>query len=563
MVDIAPQYVTLDRLFHSRLFRIPQYQRTYSWSGNQRRDLFDDIKRVREHGDDRSHFMATVVGLRREKQTIVTTEHQIVEIVDGQQRITTLVILLNAIRIAADEHNTIEARVKQEIHDLLIKDDHATLFLLQTNHDTSDYFANYIRTGEHPSSDKAQTIADREILSAMTECEQFVHEWRNQGQSLVDLVGLLKNRLTFIVHEINDESLVYTVFEVLNSRGLEVTWFDRLKSMLMSIIFESNTGNKLELIDEIHQLWTDIYRCVGLRLGLSTESLRFAATLHNPDRLSRPLGERDAALLLRAQSIAGPAQVIATTRWIKDVTEAVDKLHGNRRINAVTNIAQARMAATAIYLRKDLTDRQRSSILAEWEKVTFRIYGIFAKDARWFVGDYVRLAWDIVNGDLTAQDIVDRISTIGSGFSIEEGLKLLQDADCYSNWTEELRYLLRRYEEHLAQETGHQLNDVEWQKIWISNVSSSIEHIKPQSFYGLEGYRQRWGNVHRLGNLTLLPPGLNSELQDKDPADKANAYETVGLLIARSAAILMKPWTYQKVRQREKDMLEWVKQEWG
>jgi hypothetical protein len=129
---------------------------------------------------------------------------------------------------------------------------------------------------------------------------------------------------------------VYTVFEVLNSRGLDVSWFDRLKSTLMAIVFECNTGNKGELMNEVHQLWTDIYRCVGLRLGLSTESLRFAATLRTPHPHSRPLGEEEAVELLQDQSKDEPAKVIETTRWLKDVTEAVDRLLADRRRNAVT-----------------------------------------------------------------------------------------------------------------------------------------------------------------------------------------------------------------------------------
>ena len=210
----------------------------------------------------------------------------------------------------------------------------------------------------------------------MEECEQFVDSWQDAGISLVKLVTLLKNRLTFILHEISDESLVYTVFEVLNSRGLDVSWFDRLKSMLMAIVFESST-NSSEIIDTVHSLWTQIYDCVGLRLGLSTESLRFAATLRNPVCPSRPLGEEDAALLLHSQSKGGPKQVIETTRWLKDVTVAVDRLAANRRRDAVTSIAQARMVATAVHLRQDFTDHERARILRRWEKVTFRIYGMY------------------------------------------------------------------------------------------------------------------------------------------------------------------------------------------
>jgi len=239
MIDIQPQHVTLDSLFYGRLFRIPQYQRTYSWQRRQRQDLFQDIRRIWVAGKERSHFMATIVGLRREKRTIMTKEHQVIEVVDGQQRITTLILLLKAIAKAIDRSESVGENVGRELDATLVKDDKATLLLLQTNHDISHYFADYLRTGNHPPSESADTLADRELLLAMADCERFVATWRGAGNALEDLVSLLKNRLTFVFHEIGDEALVYTVFEVLNSRGLDVSWFDRLKSVLMAIVFET------------------------------------------------------------------------------------------------------------------------------------------------------------------------------------------------------------------------------------------------------------------------------------------------------------------------------------
>ena len=83
-MEIHPQYLTLGKLLSGRLFRIPQYQRAYSWHSKQRKDLFSDISIVAEGGSDASHFMATIVGLRRERRTIFTDDHQVVEIVgDG------------------------------------------------------------------------------------------------------------------------------------------------------------------------------------------------------------------------------------------------------------------------------------------------------------------------------------------------------------------------------------------------------------------------------------------------------------------------------------------------
>ena len=563
MIDIQPQHVTLDQLLYGRLFRIPQYQRTYSWHRKQRQDLFDDILRTWVAGKERSHFMATVVGLRREKRTIMTKEHQVTEVVDGQQRITTLVLLLKAIAKVLDRSEPGGQRIGQELDETLVKPDRASLLLLQTNHDSSHYFADYLRTGNHPSSESAESLADRELLLAIEACEKFVVDWKGDGNSLEDLVSLLKNRLTFVFHEIGDEAIVYTVFEVLNSRGLAVSWFDRLKSMLMAIVFEAETGNKSEIIDEVHQLWTDIYGCVGLRLGLSTESLRFAATLRLPYLPNRPLSEEDATELLRKQSKDGPDKVIETTKWLKAVTEAVDQLRADRRRNAVTEIAQARLVATAVNLRQDLAEDEKTDILRRWESVTFRIYGMLGKDARTAVGDYVRLAWRIVRQKLSAAAILEKLSGIGAGFPIAEAVKNLEETNCYEGWQEELRYFFYRYEEHLARKAGQNFNNEQWNRIWQSSAADSIEHIRPQSWWASAGLEPNPDEVHRLGNLLILPPRLNSKLGAKSPAEKADDYRKTGLLIAQEVVDALSDWSFDHIEDREESLLAWAKHEWA
>ena len=59
-------------------------------------------------------------------------------------------------------------------------------------------------------------------------------------------------------------------------------------------------------------------------------------------------------------------------------------------MNAVTGMAQARLVATAVHLRTDLSAEDKTKVLRQWENVSFRIFGMFGKDARTAVGDYVR-----------------------------------------------------------------------------------------------------------------------------------------------------------------------------
>ena len=118
------------------------------------------------------------------------------------------------------------------------------------------------------------------------------------------------------------------------------------------------------------------------------------------------------------------------------------------------------------------------------------------------------------------------IGDIGSGYPIDEAVEALRGVNCYEGWEDELRYMMFRYEEHLAREQKLNFSNEQWEKIWMVSASDSIEHIWPQS-------RAPDKHRHRLGNLVMLPPGLNSKLRADRPKDKLVAYRQTGLLNRR------------------------------
>jgi hypothetical protein len=559
-MQIQPQFQTVGYLLTGRLFHIPEYQRAYSWQTRQREDLFEDIKKVHSSGNDSTHFMATIVGLRRNKRSIAADEFIEIEVVDGQQRLTTITILLKAISKAL---RTVDGNRAKEIDSLLVKGDELSLLLLQTNHDLSHIFTDYIREGTVPSQNPQYT-SDRNLVNAIQECEEFVKTWtKTAGRTLIDLFGTIKNRLSVILHEIEDEGLVYTVFEVLNSRGLDVTWFDKLKSLLMAIVFEyGDEGSKKETVKELHKLWTEIYKTIGLRQNLNPETVRFAGTLQVSKSPNRPLAEEDAVNVLTEACAKSAKNVVKCTKWLLSVTQAEDRLLGNHRLDAVSKIVQARLVAIAVLLRK-FPDEEERQILKCWENVTFRIFGLAGKDARQKVGDYVRLAWSITNENLASQEIVDALKKIGQDFQIKEVIQELDGKDCYQGWTEQLRYFLFRYEEYLAEIAGQSVNESQWSKIWADEPSKSVEHIWPRS-RGSEDPATKAIFVHRLGNLMMLPPGVNSKLQDEKPKDKAVTYDSCGLLQAIEVAKLAKKdkWDRAAVEKRERKLIKWATEEW-
>ena len=586
MFNVQPKCLKFADLLEKRLFHIPRYQRAYSWRGTERQDMFQDIRKLKDKPGT-SHFMATVVGLGRDKVEIGTDEYGVIDIVDGQQRLTTLVILLKVIaeKLASllkdantdvitlppsaffprprdmndvDEDVTIQKadleRELRELQELLVKPDKLSLVLLQTNHDQSHYFVNFLREGTYPKVSDAKTLADRELLRAMNECKHFVQRWGNP----IELLSLLKNHLWFILHEISDVETVYTVFEVLNDRGLEVSWLAKLKSRLMEVVAESGQGNRAQHIKELHRIWGDFYETVGLREGIDTEALRFASTLRCQYSVSKVFNEEDAVGRLMNEVDASVARTIEISNWLLKVVNAVNRLQAEMR-QPVTKIRHARLLAVSIILR-GFPDEEERKLLDQWEKTSFRIFGLCRKDARTGVGDFVRLASEIQrNLDLSSYDISEKIRQIGADYTIDEVRDLLWNTDCYTEWKEELRYLLYRYEEHLAEQRGQMFDNEQWNRIWQESATNSIEHIFPQS----KGTQYLWQGgifVHRLGNLLLLPPRLNSQLRDKDPQAKADDYQQTGLLSAAVVANMIKEygWGEDEIECREDEIIHWI-----
>src|SRR5206468_10011591 len=134
------------------------------------------------------------------------TEYHVFEVVDGQQRITTLIILLRAVakKLTAGDD-------KKEVEELLVKRD-GNLLLLQTNNANQTLFNEYLRTGKIPGTADVKTHADRDLQAGIIESEEFVENWAGTGKGFLDLLRLIKNRLGFVVYDTEDKRSVYTVF---------------------------------------------------------------------------------------------------------------------------------------------------------------------------------------------------------------------------------------------------------------------------------------------------------------------------------------------------------------
>lgn len=571
--EIQPQYYTVGELLEKRLFRIPNFQRMYSWRTKQRSDLFGDIEKLADSNGDKDHFLSTIVCLKYEEADVIGVDYYSrYDVVDGQQRLTTLIIILRAVAkklltVGGDNHK----QVGQDLLNQLVKAD-KTKLLLQTNHDNSLVFADYMEEGHIRDTTRLTTDGDLNLARAFKECEDFVERWHRE-RDIVELVRLVKNRMGVVFYAVTDESVVYTVFEVLNSRGLDVDWLDKVKSMLMGISYERHSQSE-QLTQEHHEqlkdIWSNIFKTLADTTVPGHEVVRFAATLEYPEELRKPYGAERAYEYLEEIALSQVDGERHVSRLLENVAANLKKLDDSPRLRAVTSIAHCRLLAVAIELTQYIATEDKQELLAEWERVAFKVFGLANKDARTGVGEFTSLATRLYSGRLRQkQDVKNEMTAIADRFPIDAAIEEMKAGrDCYHEWEEELRYLLYRYEEYLCSQDGDNPAPEVWERIWRASASSTIEHIFPQE--PNDDWRGRIGsgrdrtenNVHRLGNLILLPPNLNSEAGNKSFQEKKEIYRR-NYLKMHDGVLSKSDWTKAEIDERDAAMWEWVRNTWG
>jgi hypothetical protein len=390
---------------------------------------------------------------------------------------------------------------------------------------------------------------------------------------------LILHRLGFVVYDTEDTRVVYTLFEVLNSRGLAVDWLDKTKSVLMGKAYELGSSPLAQQaeIDNLQKIWSQIYTELAKQNIPGDEILRIAATLYYGPGQGKPRPADESLELLREECKTPNSPTLISERLLA-VAQKLASLYANVQLGAVTDILQARLLAVAIMSTTNVSDAERQKLLEEWERVTFRIFGLFGKDARTKVGDYVKIGYRIVtshNDAKTYSQIMSALHELGSEYPISKAIaEGLAGKDFYES-PDACRYLLWNYEEYLAAKLGQgaTIDEHERSAIWKERASDSIEHIFPQNPGSEPGWlgkmRDEDGvekpiehNVGRIGNLVLLPVVLNSQARIRPFSEKKDIYAKHNLRMF-DEVVTESDWTLSSIERRETEITSWAMTRWA
>lgn len=276
--------LSLQKLFNETIFRIPDYQRGYSWSNQQLEEFWSDLTSLLPFQE---HYTG-MISLKKiepnsiinsadkwnEEKWLVNSGFNVYEIVDGQQRLTTLIILINEIVSYCKEKNIEELNstlLSEIVEKYLYKTKPNNIirtykFGYEEDNPSYQYFRHVI-LGEPNNGTIEETFYTLNLYNAKKFFKNRIENYVEQYgvQKLEEIYRKITLQLKFNLYDIKDDFNVYVAFETMNNRGKRLSYLELLKNRLiyLSTLFDNSEDEKNQVRVDINDTWREIYGYLG------------------------------------------------------------------------------------------------------------------------------------------------------------------------------------------------------------------------------------------------------------------------------------------------------------
>ncbi|EJB83691.1 DUF262 domain-containing protein [Helicobacter pylori] len=537
------ELLNLDGVVEKGVFEIPSYQRGYAWQKEQLKDFWNDLEHVSKLGD-KFHYMHSLTLRELENEL----EDSAFEIIDGQQRLATSLILLGLLAKTTQNKDpkysliNLEPILSYKYYGLneafrAITEEEKDLERFQTSFYAKNLIEAYAFFQEKISDTPMETLEKmfdaliKKMLFSVVELNDnridpfsSFETINNRGKDL-SILELLKNRLHFVAHKICDEEDLENLQNEINDtytriyHDLRKFEDDHLESFLKHFVayyYDENSKFKERLLNtafDAHKKYDDLYdeyekiNDLLLYLSYSSKVWYFLHTLDDEE--------------LRIE-------ITPKMRGLLDKMRRLNALSGNAFLPLLLSLLTIQLAVRS-GSERHYTTKELEGLLEYLERFGFLIYGVAGKNTA--KNEWIRLAFKAIQacrfwGDkITIEDLPTLEKSFfnrqgNSGLELlEESIHSKKNTEKWYQWGKALNYLLYEYELHHNPETT--LN--------FDSSLESIEHILPQKpDQGYSAEERNWAKnphiVHALGNLLLIPKNANSSLSNKPFEEKRKQY---------------------------------------
>ncbi|GAA7351918.1 DUF262 domain-containing protein [Helicobacter pylori] len=541
------ELLDLDGVIEKGVFEIPSYQRGYAWQERQLKDFWNDLEHVSKLGD-KFHYMHSLTLRELENEF----ENSAFEIIDGQQRLATSLILLGLL-----------AKTTQN------KDPKYSLINLEPILSYKYYGLNEAFRAITEEENDLEAFKTSFYAKNLIEAYEFFQEKiRNlPNTTLNKLLDALTKKMLFSVVGLNDNRIdPFSSFETINNRGKDLSTLELLKNRLHFVAHKICEGKKLEkLQQEINDTYTLIYHDLrqfednhlesflkhfvayyyGEKGDFKKRLLEMEFNAHKRYTDNTNFNEKYEKIddLLFYLSYSSKVWNFLHTLDDEELRiEITPKMRGlldkMRRLNALNDNAFLPLLLSLLTIQRAVrsgserhyTTQELEGLLEYLERFGFLIYGV-ADGKNTAKNEWIELAFKAIQayrfwGDkITIEDLpaLEKNFFNRQGNSalelLEESIHSKKNAEKWYKWGKALNYLLYEYELHHNPETT--LN--------FDGSIESIEHILPQNpDQGYSAKEKNWAKnpniVHALGNLLLMAKNANSSLSNKPFDEKRKQY---------------------------------------
>lgn len=542
---------TISELFNPEkdvAYFIPKYQREYVWGKNNWELLFDDIIM-----NDNNHFLGSIICINTKTDAV---DNDRLELIDGQQRMTTLSVLFIAIYdhlisfkkdIEDDEElSEFNSELLNLKYKLILKSDKKSLRLTPSvsGKNKQDYehlfaFESRIMDGKFAKSTSAGL---RRIVKAYRYFQTRLSEQKKVDEESFDNVfdrkstlELLKklNSAVLVKIEVVSHSDAFTLFETLNNRGVPLTAIDLIKNSFLNE-FEKREKNS---IDEKFENWNRLISNLTDDYNVQERFLRhfYHAYKNEPDIEVKGKTRATSSTLINIYDFLIKKDPESLFKKLNRSSEVYNRLvvYENeenseiltKKLKDLQNIGGVSAYALLLYIfeKYSLSDNEKSTLIEFLVKFFLRRNITDSPPTRDLDAIFIDIIKKLHSGDEYDFNVVTESILGHSAYASDDLVIQKLKGKLYEENVGATRFILCKIEE-LNNTSKETITDL-WARDSKKNFIWTIEHILPQG----NNIPVTWvemiadGNVddakkiqeehvHTLGNLTLT--GYNSQLSN-------------------------------------------------
>lgn len=536
------------------LFVIPAVQRPYSWTAEEAGDLLSDLVDYINRNDINEDNISTIVEpYFLGSIVLINTEGNKHDVLDGQQRLTTLTILLAVLRdyLSDDYAKFIKVMIAQEGNKLIQTKDENRIELRKRD---QSFFQKYIQKEKGTNLISTETKVETDSQRLIQENVLYFIDALNELD--VDVVraipGVIASLCYMVTVSTSNFDSAFRIFTVLNDRGLDLMESDIFKAKAIGDISEEDQEEYTEKWENVEvALGRDRFNKLFDHIRMIIQKRKGSANLKDEyELIFETIKGRDFIdnILLPYSEIF--TDLVDYHSQYKDNPEMLKLLSLMNRIDNADWIPPAMLY---IYKNGNIS----------LDKFLYRLEAIAAtamiqrRNFNWRMTKYASVLREIERND----DIFNENSSLAIPSQDQKEVIKLLHGDVYLDLKDTAkRYVLLRLDSLLS----------EGQPFYNHSIIT-VEHVLPQNppidsewlsvFSSPENY------VHKLGNLVLLTRRKNSQAGNRDFEKKKNTYflsnKGVTSFAITTQVIQKAAWTPAVIRERQKTLVDMLIKAWN